>query len=60
MRAIGPARKDFSVATLRNRYAELLRLRGYVQQLERLYAADAEGGESGWLSAINEPCEDEN
>jgi hypothetical protein len=54
VRPIGPARKDFGAATLRSRYAELLRLRGYVQRLERLYQDQEEVHTRGWLAAINE------
>jgi hypothetical protein len=54
VRPIGPVRRDFCAATLRSRYAELLRLRGYVKRLERLYQADEEVHKRGWLAAINE------
>lgn len=54
MRPIGPVRKDFCAATLRSRYAELLRLRGYVQRLERLYRDQEEVHKRGWLAATNE------
>ena len=56
----GQVRKDVSAATLRNRYAELLRLRGYVQRLEQLSQADAEGSGQEYLAAIDERYADED
>jgi hypothetical protein len=54
VRPIGPVRKDFFAATLRSRYAELLRLRGHVQRLERLSQDQEEVHKRGWLAAMNE------
>jgi len=60
VRPIGPVRKDFSAVSLRSRYTELLRLRGYVQRLERLYQAGGGGDEEGWPAAMDEPCDNED
>jgi hypothetical protein len=58
VRRIGPFRKDVSAGTLRSRYAELLRLRGYVQRLERICRDNAEDCKHGWR--IAERCEHED
>jgi hypothetical protein len=60
VRPMGSVSENVDEATLRSRYAELLRLRGYVERLERLCQDDAEGRTRGWLAALNERCEGED
>jgi hypothetical protein len=55
--SIGPVGKDVDAVPLRSRYAELLRLRGYVERLERLCHDDAERRKRSRLAPISERCE---
>jgi hypothetical protein len=51
VRPVGLFGQNLNVVTLRSRYAELLRLRGRVQQLERLCRDDAQSRKQKWLDA---------
>ena len=60
MKPIGPSRKTANVHTLRARYEELLRLRGYVQGLEGPYQDTAETKERRARAAMIERRERED